>query len=108
MEEIQYDEVAGGAVDILRHYFQQPLSTEEAGPNLERRVDRALLALGRVNGARLVEVRRMALQLQMARLLGLRGPALAPVLQPLLPQGTFDLLAQMSPGAPEAEPAQQG
>ena len=82
------NEVSTEAVSELKKYFSA------ADDDKGKKADRALMLIGRINGMESNRLKDLALQLQIAKAVGVRGEALRPLLIELNP-------ASYSVAAPE-------
>lgn len=73
------EDIGPDMVDVLKRFFR---SLEDDG----EKVDQALRGLGRLNGMRSHSLKQTATKIQAAKMFGIKGEALRPILQELLPE----------------------
>ena len=91
------NEVTNKAIDEIRDYFR---ATEEQGTH--QKVDHALTWLGRANSMESTRLKSIALKLQAAKMIGLRGEELRPLIAELIASGAARAKSQETLAAEES------
>jgi hypothetical protein len=97
------NDLAPQAVAEIKNYFQSTVDSEDSA---YKRADLGLKVLGRVNGNDSNRIKVLALQFQVARMMGVKGDMLRPLLAELNPAlATAGVIAAPQPVVGALSPA---